>query len=55
MSAEEKKPAERVGVYICHCGTNIAGVVNVAEVSKWAADNLKEQGVVVARDYILQA
>jgi heterodisulfide reductase subunit A len=51
MSPEEKKPQERVGVYVCHCGTNIAGVVNVAEVSKWASDNLVHEGVVVARDY----
>jgi heterodisulfide reductase subunit A2 len=51
MSTDEKKPKERVGVYVCHCGTNIAGVVNVAEVSKWASENLSEQGVVVARDY----
>ncbi len=56
MSAEEKKPLnpaakERVGVYVCHCGTNIAGIVNVAEVSKWASDNLAESGVVVSRDY----
>ncbi|HEX7621042.1 MAG TPA: CoB--CoM heterodisulfide reductase iron-sulfur subunit A family protein [Anaerolineales bacterium] len=51
MSAQEKKPKERVGVYICHCGTNIAGVVNVAEVSKWAGENLVNQGVVVSRDY----
>jgi heterodisulfide reductase subunit A2 len=51
MSAEEKKPQERIGVYICHCGTNIAGVVNVGEVSKWAGDNLTEEGVVIARDY----
>ena len=41
----------RIGVYVCHCGTNIAGVVNVAEVSKWASDNLVHEGVVVARDY----
>ena len=26
----------RVGVYICHCGSNIAGVVDVAEVARWA-------------------
>ena len=51
MSAEEKKPTERVGVYVCHCGTNIAGVVNVGEVSKWASDNLAHEGVVVALDY----
>jgi heterodisulfide reductase subunit A2 len=58
MSAEENKPntqktgaKERVGVYICHCGTNIAGIVNVGEVSTWAGDNLKDNGVVVSRDY----
>ncbi|KAF0107246.1 MAG: heterodisulfide reductase subunit A [Anaerolineaceae bacterium] len=45
----EKK--EKIGVYVCHCGTNIAGVVNVGEVSTWAAENLKDQGVVVSRDY----
>jgi heterodisulfide reductase subunit A len=42
---------ERIGVYVCHCGTNIAGVVDVAEVSKWAAEKLKASGVVVSRDY----
>ncbi|MGD0019171.1 MAG: CoB--CoM heterodisulfide reductase iron-sulfur subunit A family protein [Candidatus Limnocylindrales bacterium] len=42
---------ERIGVYVCHCGTNIAGVVDVAEVTRWAAENLRDQGVVVARDY----
>jgi heterodisulfide reductase subunit A len=50
MSAQ-KEPQERIGVYICHCGTNIAGVVNVGEVSKWAGENLEDQGVVVSRDY----
>ena len=45
----EKK--EKIGVYVCHCGTNIAGIVNVGEVSTWAAENLKDQGVVVSRDY----
>ena len=41
--------AERVGVYICHCGSNIAGTVGVEEVAKWAGANLKD--VVVSRDY----
>jgi len=38
----------RVGVYICHCGTNIAGMVDVDAVSNYAStlDN-----VVVARHY----
>ena len=26
----------RIGVYICHCGHNIAGVVDVEEVAAWA-------------------
>jgi heterodisulfide reductase subunit A len=42
---------ERIGVYICHCGSNIAGVVDVAEVARWAAENLRDRGVVIARDY----
>jgi heterodisulfide reductase subunit A2 len=49
--SRRNKPQERIGVYVCHCGTNIAGVVNVGEVSQWAGENLKDQGVVVARDY----
>lgn len=41
--------AERVGVYVCHCGSNIAGTVDVEEVARWAGANLKD--VAVARDY----
>ncbi|CAG0967354.1 partial heterodisulfide reductase subunit A2, partial [Flavobacteriales bacterium] len=37
----------RIGVYICHCGTNIAGTIDVEEVRKHAS-MLKD--VVVARD-----
>jgi len=43
--------SERIGVYICHCGTNIAGIVNVADVSKWAGERLADKGVVISRDY----
>lgn len=42
---------ERIGVYVCHCGTNIAGVVDVEEVARWAKEELGDMGVVVARDY----
>ncbi|MCP5096526.1 MAG: CoB--CoM heterodisulfide reductase iron-sulfur subunit A family protein, partial [Chloroflexi bacterium] len=42
---------ERIGVYVCHCGTNIAGVVDVEEVTRWAGEALKKRGVVVAREY----
>jgi heterodisulfide reductase subunit A len=43
--------SERIGVYICHCGTNIAGIVDVADVSKWAGEKLADNGVVISRDY----
>ncbi|MEK7278159.1 MAG: CoB--CoM heterodisulfide reductase iron-sulfur subunit A family protein [Chloroflexota bacterium] len=42
---------ERIGVYVCHCGSNIAGIVDVEQVAKWAAGRLKHRGVVIARDY----
>ncbi len=42
---------ERVGVYVCHCGTNIAGTVDVADVRAWAKAKLHGSGVVIARDY----
>lgn len=37
-----------IGVYICHCGTNIAATVDIPEVVRFAAGL---QGVTVARDY----
>ncbi len=37
----------RIGVFVCHCGTNIGGVVNVPEVREYA-ENLP--GVVYAQD-----
>jgi heterodisulfide reductase subunit A len=48
---DASKPAEeRVGVYVCHCGTNISSMVDVEEVRDWAAQRLKDRGVVIARD-----
>lgn len=38
----------RVGVYICHCGKNIAGLVDVQRLTEYAATL---PGVAVARDY----
>ena len=38
----------RIGVYICHCGSNIAGTVDCAEVAEFA------RGLgfgAIARDY----
>ena len=45
------KKQERVGVYVCHCGSNIAGTVDVVDLAKWAGEKLKHQGVVVSREY----
>jgi heterodisulfide reductase subunit A len=42
---------ERIGVYVCHCGTNIAGIVDVADVAVWAGEELADRGVVISRDY----
>ena len=46
-----EKKQERIGVYVCHCGSNIAGTVDVEDVAKWAVENLGHQGVIIARDY----
>jgi heterodisulfide reductase subunit A len=40
--------SERVGVYICHCGTNIAKTVDVEEVATWAGE---QPNVVCSREY----
>ncbi len=39
---------ERIGFYVCHCGSNIAGKVRVEEVRDAMA---RQPGVVVSRDY----
>ena len=38
----------KIGVYVCHCGTNIAGMVDVEAVSNFAA---RLDGVAVSRNY----
>ncbi|MGA8052829.1 MAG: hypothetical protein WCA12_03045, partial [Burkholderiales bacterium] len=48
---DEPPTDERIGVYVCHCGSNIAGTVDVAEVRDWASQRLAARGVVVSRDY----
>jgi heterodisulfide reductase subunit A len=48
---KQQEQEERIGVYVCHCGTNIAGVVDVASVRDFAGDALKGRGVVLSRDY----
>jgi len=49
MSRPQGKEEPRIGVYICHCGTNIAGVVDVEDVAKYA-ENLPN--VVLAKHYV---
>jgi heterodisulfide reductase subunit A len=38
----------KTGVYVCHCGTNIAATVDVAAVTQYARSL---EGVVISRDY----
>ncbi|MDD4876388.1 MAG: CoB--CoM heterodisulfide reductase iron-sulfur subunit A family protein [Dehalococcoidales bacterium] len=38
----------RIGVYICHCGSNISGKVDIEQVTKFAASL---DAVVIAREY----
>jgi heterodisulfide reductase subunit A len=45
---EPTKPQPRIGVYICHCGTNIASVVDCKAVAEAAG---QYENVVVSRDY----
>ncbi|MCB2227570.1 MAG: FAD-dependent oxidoreductase [Desulfarculaceae bacterium] len=46
MSEQNQNVEPRVGVYVCHCGLNIAGVVDCEAVADYAAGL---DGVVVAR------
>jgi heterodisulfide reductase subunit A len=39
----------RIGVYVCHCGLNIAGTVSVKEATE---DAKKQPNVIVAKDYV---
>jgi len=51
MTPAEKTPTRdtpRVGVYVCHCGTNIAGMVDVEAVTEFASTL---GNVAVARHY----
>ena len=41
--------ASRIGVYVCHCGINIAATVDAVEVAQYAASL---PHVVIARDYM---
>lgn len=42
------KPEIRIGFYVCHCGHNIASMVDCADVAAYVA---RLPGVVLARDY----
>ena len=37
MDTEEEVQEPRIGVYVCHCGLNIAGTINCGEVAEFAA------------------
>lgn len=46
---KKKAKAERIGVYICHCGTNIGGTVDCKAVAEFAKSL---EGVVASRDNV---
>jgi len=37
MTEEKNNEELRIGVYICHCGSNIAGVIDPVNVAEWAS------------------
>ena len=37
MTEEKTNEELRIGVYICHCGSNIAGVIDPVNVAEWAS------------------
>jgi heterodisulfide reductase subunit A2 len=47
-SSSSGKKSVKIGVYVCHCGTNISGKVNVSEVAAFAK---ALPGVVISREY----
>jgi len=49
MAQPLEKEEPRIGVYICHCGTNIAGVVDVKDLAKYAATL---PNVALAKNYL---
>ncbi len=48
MTPANVKEDIRIGFYVCHCGTNIAAMVDVEDVAKYATTL---PGVVVSKDY----
>ena len=39
---------QRIGVFVCHCGTNIAATIDVKAVAETLS---REPGVIVSQDY----
>jgi heterodisulfide reductase subunit A2 len=48
MLTTKKREPIRIGFYVCHCGVNIASMIDVDAVSKYAA---ALPNVVVSRNY----
>jgi len=49
--SENQTSKPKIGVYVCHCGTNISSTVDVVGVTKWAQEHLGSEGVIISRDY----
>ena len=51
MNRTSRGSRPKIGVYVCHCGTNISHAVDVEQVRDWIGQALGPEGVVIARDY----
>ncbi|HYA49131.1 MAG TPA: hypothetical protein VEG35_05475, partial [Burkholderiales bacterium] len=49
MTAPKKAKDKRIGLFVCHCGVNIAGVVDVERVAKIMQDY---PGVTFSTNYV---
>ena len=48
MNETKNKKSPRIGVYLCHCGSNIAGMVNIPDVARYSGEM---DNVALVRDY----
>ncbi|MBN1271276.1 MAG: CoB--CoM heterodisulfide reductase iron-sulfur subunit A family protein [Candidatus Aminicenantes bacterium] len=45
----KKRKSKRIGIFVCHCGINIAGTVDVEKVAKTLSEH---EGIIHAEDYV---
>ena len=48
MAKQVRKTGEKIGVFLCHCGSNIAGVVEIPALAEYVR---RQPGVVQVEEY----